>query len=127
MSEATKLVNKRDFSSYAYMVDFPRPGHIYSMLLCTKCVCSIQLLKCFLCYYNSIILNAFLCRCYTYVSCIILYNYVSLSMVVLNSRIDPEKNGIQNFSRSKTHLRVGFTRKNRLKCIGTSIIMLYLC
>ena len=53
---------------------------------------------------------------------------LSLSTVVLNSSRDlPGENGIQNFGASKIHLRVGFTRKNQLKCIGTSIITLYLC
>jgi len=51
---------------------------------------------------------------------------ISLSMVVLNSRDWPE-NGVWNFDVSKIHLRVGFLRKSRLKCIGTSIITLYLC
>jgi len=33
MSEATKLVNKRDFNSCMYVVDFPRPGHIFKYLV----------------------------------------------------------------------------------------------
>ena len=28
MSVAIKLANKRDSNSYAYMLEFPRPGHI---------------------------------------------------------------------------------------------------
>jgi len=34
--------------------------------------------------------------------------------------------GVRNFGLSKIHLRIGFLQKNRLKCIGTSIITLYL-
>jgi len=52
---------------------------------------------------------------------------ITLSTVVLNSRDWPEKNSAQNFGVSKTHLAVGFTWKNRLKCIGMSIITPYLC
>jgi len=50
--------------------------------------------------------------------------HLSLSMVVLNNRDWPGKNGVRNFDTSKIHLRVGFMQKNRLKCIGTSIITL---
>jgi len=53
--------------------------------------------------------------------------HVSLSTVVLNSRDWPRKNGIQNFGLSKIHLRVRLYAKNKLKCIGTSTITLYLC
>ena len=52
---------------------------------------------------------------------------MSLSTVVLNSRDWPRKNGIQNFDVSKIHLRAGVTQKNPLKCIGKTIITLYLC
>jgi len=52
---------------------------------------------------------------------------LSLSTIVLSSRDWPEKNGVWNFGLSKIHLWIGFTWKNRLKCIDTSIITLYLC
>jgi len=60
--------------------------------------------------------------------CIIcIYIAISLSTLVLNSRDSSGKNGIQNFGASKTHLRIGFTQNNLLKCIGTTIIATYLC
>ena len=31
------------------------------------------------------------------------------------------------FARLETHLTIRFSRKNQLKCIGTAIIMLYIC
>jgi len=37
------------------------------------------------------------------------------------------KNGVQNFGTSKAHLTVGFMQKNRLKCIGMTIITPYFC
>jgi len=52
---------------------------------------------------------------------------LSLSTVVLNSRDWPEKNSVQNFGVSKIHLKTGLMQKNQLKCIGMSIITLYLC
>jgi len=46
--------------------------------------------------------------------------FISLSMVVLNSKDWPRKSGIRNFGVSKIHLSAGFTQKNQPKCIGTT-------
>lgn len=36
------------------------------------------------------------------------------------------KNGVQKFMHLQSHLRVDFTWKNQLKCIGTAVITLAL-
>ena len=51
----------------------------------------------------------------------------SLSTIVLNSRDRYGMYGMQFFARLETHLTIGFSQKSRLKCIGTAVIMLYIC
>ena len=51
---------------------------------------------------------------------------ISLSTIVLNGRDQPKNNGAHNLRTSKTHVRIQITQKHCLKCIGTTIITLYL-
>ena len=58
--------------------------------------------------------------------CIYVCIYISLSMVVLNSRDWYEIIWLPEISRFKINLAIGFIRKNQLECIDKAVMMLYL-
>ena len=54
---------------------------------------------------------------------ILINNIISLSTVL---GIGGKSYGFQKFCALKINLVIGFTRKNRLECIGKAVMMLYL-
>ena len=83
------------------------------------CVCVCGCVHVCVCMCACMRVCSRVCLCVLYV-CTVCNVYMSLSTVVLNSRIDKERYGFPNFHTFNNHLKTNFCWKYQLKCIHIS-------